>query len=405
MPFRIALSGINAASSDLAVTANNIANANTYGFKGSRAEFSEVFATGSNTLSSNASGSGVKLSQVSQLFSQGNVDFTNNNLDLAIGGEGFFVTADNNGRNYTRAGNFSVDREGFIVGSQNDRLQVYPVNDDGTFNTGRLTDMQLSVGASPPNATTTIDIGVNLPAEATTPANPVFDPTDSESYTHSTSTTIYDSLGASHTVTVYYVKTAVDNVWDSHMYIDNNAVGGAEQLTFGTDGLLQDPPGGQITMAPYDPGNGAAVLNLTSGYADATQFGNQFAVNELMQDGFATGRLSGIDVAPDGTIFARFTNGQSQPLGQVAVANFPNPQGLQQVGETAWRETFTSGDVLLGEAGGASFGLIQAGALEASNVDLTAQLVNMITAQRNFQANAQMISTADTVTQTVINIR
>ena len=405
MPFAIALSGLNAASSDLSVTANNIANVNTTGFKESRALFSEVFAVGTQSVSSSASGSGVRLSTISQQFTQGNIDFTDNALDLAIGGEGFFVLSDNGARLYSRAGAFGVDNQGFVVNPQGHRLQAYPFAGNGLFNTGTPQDLQLVTGANPPAASTRADFGLNLPANSPPPANPVFDPADPSSFNHTTSVTIYDSLGAAHTATVYFIKDAVVNTWNTQVQIDGTAVGGAVPIVFAPDGTLQTPAGGSMPLAPYTPTTGAADINLTLDFGTATQFGDSFGVNSLSQDGFTTGRLTGISVDAEGVVFARFTNGQSTSLGKLALANFVNSQGLQQLGDTNWGESFTSGDALLGEAGTASFGNIQSGALEASNVDLTAQLVQMITAQRNFQANAQMISTADTVTQTVINIR
>ena len=204
MPFAIALSGLNAASSDLSVTANNIANVNTNGFKGSRAQFAEVFAVGTQSVSSSAAGSGVRLSTIAQQFTQGNIDFTDNALDLAIGGEGFFVLSDNGARTYSRAGAFGVDNQGFVVNAQGQRLQAYPFAGDGLFNTGTPNDLQLVTGANPPEATTRADFGLNLPANAPVPVNPVFDPSDPSSFNHTTSVTIYDSLGASHTATVFF---------------------------------------------------------------------------------------------------------------------------------------------------------------------------------------------------------
>jgi flagellar hook protein FlgE len=405
MPFAIALSGLNAASSDLEVTANNIANANTNGFKKSRAQFAEVFAVGTQSVGSSASGSGVRLSAVAQQFTQGNIDFTDNALDLAIAGEGFFVLSDNGARSYSRAGAFGVDNEGYVVTSEGARLQAYPYAGSGLFNTGTPQDLQLLTGANPPAATTSASFGINLPADAAVPPNPVFDPADPSSFNHTTSVTIYDSLGAAHTATVYFVKDAAVNTWNTEVEIEGNPVAGSTQITFGPDGTLQTPAGGNMPLGPYNPGTGAAPINMALNFGTATQFGNNFGVNSLSQDGFTTGRLTGVSVDPEGVVFARFTNGQSTSLGKLALANFVNSQGLQQLGDTSWGESFQSGDALLGEAGTASFGNIQSGALEASNVDLTAQLVQMITAQRNFQANAQVISTADTVTQTVINIR
>lgn len=405
MPFAIALSGLNAASADLGVTANNVANANTTGFKTSRAQFSEVFAVGTQSVSSSAGGSGVRLSEIAQQFTQGNIDFTDNALDLAIGGEGFFVISDGGARSYTRSGAFGVDNQGFIVNAQGSKLQAYPSAGDGLFNTGTPQDLQLTIGANPPAASTRAAFGINLPANAPVPANPVFDPADPSSFNHTTSVTIYDSLGAAHTATVYFAKDAAPNTWNTNIEIDGSTVTGAAPVVFNPDGSLQSPAGGLMPLGVYTPTTGAEDINLSLDFGLATQFGSNFGVNSLSQDGFTTGRLTGVSVDSEGVVFARFTNGQSTSLGKLALANFVNPQGLQQLGDTTWGESFQSGDALLGEAGTASFGNIQSGALEASNVDLTAQLVQMITSQRNFQANAQMISTADTITQTVINIR
>ena len=258
MPFTIALSGLNAASADLGVTANNVANVNTNGFKMSRAQFSEVFAVGTQSVSSSASGSGVRLSSIAQQFTQGNIDFTDNALDLAIGGEGFFVLNDNGARSYTRAGAFGVDNQGYVVNAQGARLQSYPFAGGGLFNTGTPVDLQLTTGANPPAATTRASFGINLPANASVPVNPVFDPTDPTSFNHTTSVTVYDSLGAAHTATVYFIKDAAANTWNTEVEIAGNPVGGAAQIVFNNDGSLQSPVGGLMPLAPYDPGTGAA---------------------------------------------------------------------------------------------------------------------------------------------------
>ncbi len=400
MPFRVALSGLNAASSDLNVTAHNIANANTTGFKGSRSEFADVFAVGAQAI-----GNGTRLSAVTQQFSQGGVDFTDRAMDLALSGEGFFTLKDSGVITYSRVGAFGVDRDGFIVNSQNQRLQIFPAVNNGSFNIGTLQDLQLSTTDSAPQASSISEFGVNLPANATPPLIGVFDPNDASSFNHSTAITIYDSLGSTHTATAYLVKDAVPNVWDARFFIDGTAVGGVNQLTYSNVGALMSPATGNFVLPPYAPPNGSAAINLTAQFGQSTQYGSEFGVNLLNQDGFAAGRLSNIDVDANGVVFARFTNGRSEPLGQIALSNFTNTQGLRQLGDTSWGESFTSGNAIRGAAGTASFGQIQSGALEASNVDLTEQLVNMITAQRNFQANAQIISTADQVTQTIINIR
>ncbi len=405
MAFRTALSGLNAAATELNVTANNVANTNTTGFKGSRAQFADVINAGALGVSTNTVGSGVRLAAVQQQFGQGNVEFTNNNLDLAISGEGFFTLADATGFVYSRNGAFNVDREGNVVNAQNQRMQVYPSLAIGGFNTGVLTDLRLQTTQSSPQATGTGDVSVNLPANASTPVVGPFDPTDPQTYNHTTSTAVYDSLGNLFNATFFFTKTANPNEWNVALTVDGSQVGGLNTLQFSSTGALTAPVGGNVTFPAYDPGTGADPINVSFGFANSTQFGSQFGVNSISQDGFTSGRLTSIDIDESGVVFARYTNGRATELGQVALSNFPNTQGLRQLGENTWGESFNSGDVIRGQPGSASFGLIQSGALEGSNVDITNELVTMITAQRNFQANAQMITTEDQVTQTIINIR
>ena len=405
MTFRIALSGINAASSDLNITSHNIANAGTTGFKQSRGHFADVYAVASQGLTATATGSGVRLAQVQQGFSQGNIEFTDNNLDLAISGEGFFTLEDNGARVYSRAGAFNSDRNGFVVNSQGHRLQVFPPTVTGGFDTGRTEDLQLSIVDSAPAASSEVGLGLNLPANAAPPPIGVFDSTDPQTYNHTTSLTVYDSLGASHTANVFFVKTATANQWEAHVAVDGNVEAGPLAVEYSNAGELTTPAAGSLTLPPVALSNGAADLNIDLDFSLTTQYGDTFGVNELTQNGYTTGRLTGIEITPEGIVQARYTNGQASPLGQVVMARFANTQGLQQLGDTAWGETFASGQALVGVAGSANFGLVQSGALEASNVDLTEQLVNMITAQRNFQANSQVISTSDQLTQTILNIR
>ena len=405
MPFRIALSGLNAAQADLNVTANNIANTSTTGFKGSRTEFADMFAVSLQGVSSNASGNGVRVAAVAQQFAQGNIEFTDSNLDLALSGQGMFILSDNGALAYTRAGAFQMNRDGYVVNSMNQRLQVYPPLAGGGFNTGGLSDLQLVTTDSAPQATSNVDYILNLPANATPPPVAVFSPADPNSFNQATSLTLYDSLGATHTGTMYFVKTATANQWTAQLSIDGTLVGTPQTLQYSNTGVLTAPAGGLLAFPPYTPTTGAAAMNVTVDLGQSTQFGGSFSVNSVTQDGYTTGRLIGIDIDETGIVQARFTNGNSQSLGQVAVANFANPQGLQQLGNTQWAETFASGQALRGQAGNSGFGLVQSGALEGANVDVTEQLVNMITAQRNFQANAQMISTADQITQTIMQIR
>lgn len=406
MSFRIALSGLNASTADLDVISNNIANVSTTGFKKSRSEFADIFSSANIGAVSTAIGSGVNVSKVDQQFSQGNIAFTDNGLDLAVSGQGFFRLSDNGSVVYTRAGSFGIDRDGYVVNAKQQRLTSYLADSTGNI-TGALGDLQLNTADISPQASTSVDVGVNLPSTATTPAA-AFNVADPSSYNNSTSLTLYDSLGASHLGTVYFRNTGA-NTWETHLFVDGTeatpTVSG--DLTFNPDGSLATPASGQMGYNAL-PIAGANDLTLTLNYASttpSTQFGGSFGVNALSQDGYASGRLNGVDIGSTGVIQARFTNGQSKTLGQLALANFSNPQGLRQLGDTSWAESFDSGVALIGQPGSASLGLIQSGALEGSNVDLTEQLVAMITAQRNFQANSQVIKTEDSITQTIINIR
>ncbi|WP_019623465.1 flagellar hook protein FlgE [Thioalkalivibrio thiocyanoxidans] len=415
MPFNIGLSGLNSAQADLQTTGNNVSNAGTTGFKRSRAEFGDVFAQSFGGVSQTATGGGSRLLDVSQQFSQGRMEFTENGLDLAIDGEGFFMVSDEGGNYYTRAGEFQVDRDGYLVNNQGQRLQGFEPDDPGStdtgFNTGASDDLRLQTGASTPQATSEIEALVNLQSDA-----PVLDPDDfdfeePESYNFSTSLTVYDSLGTARDAQIYFQKTGSQE-WNAHARISNGTDDDGNPQFLDSDPIpLEFNGSGQLTSDPEEPFtftglfNDADPLEINFDFAGTTQYGGDFAVNDLGQNGFASGRLTGVDIDSSGVVFARFTNGQSSVLGQVAMANFRNPQGLEQLGNNLWAETFAAGDRTLDAPGSGNLGEIQAGALEASNVDIAQELVNLITAQRNFQANAQTISTADQVTQTIINIR
>jgi flagellar hook protein FlgE len=405
MGFNTSLSGIRAANSDLNVTANNIANVNTTGFKESRAEFADLFSTTGYGLSQNAVGAGVRVSNVAQQFSQGNVDPTGRNLDLAISGEGFFTLTENGAKVYSRAGNFQTDANGYVVNPQGARLQVFPPNGNG-FAVGTLSDLQLLTTDSPPQQTSTANLMFTLPGNASAPTVATFDPADANSYNHSTGgITVYDSLGVSHTQTSYFVKTANVNEWQAYSYVDGAAAGAPATVTFSGSGALTAPADGKIPLAPFTPGTGAGVLNLTLDISGSTQYGEAFALRDARQDGYASGKLNSISIDADGVVYARYSNNADKALGQVAMTNFVNPQGLTSLGDNVWAESSASGNARTGAPGTSDFGGIQSGALESSTVDLTEQLVNMIVAQRNFQANSQMISTQDQVTQTIINLR
>ncbi len=407
MGFNVSLSGINAANADLNVTANNIANVNTTGFKQSRAEFADLFSATSYGLSKNAVGSGVRVSNVAQQFAQGNNEQTGRSLDMAISGEGFFTLTMNGERVYSRAGNFRTDQAGYVTNPDGARLQVFAPNADGTnFDAGRLTDLQLMTTDSPPRQTGKVDVSFTLPANAKQPTVAAFDPTDSNSYNHSTGgITVYDSLGVSHTQTSYFVKTENPNEWQVYNYVDGKAAVTPTTLQFSDSGALTSPANGQIVMDPFIPTTGAGVLSMSLNLSGSTQYGEKFALRNTQQDGYAAGKLNEITVSEEGIVYARYSNGDDKALGQVALTTFNNAQGLEAKGNNLWTESFASGTPRTAAPDSSNLGKIQAGSLEASTVDLTEQLVNMITAQRNFQANSQMVSTQDQITQTIINLR
>ena len=620
MPFNIALSGLQSAAAELKVTGNNIANAGTPGFKKARTEFSDVYATSALGTTATAIGTGVRLVAVKQQFTQGTVNFSDNNLDLALNGQGFFIMNDTGSTIYTRSGMFGVDREGYIVNSSGQRLQGKQADNQGNV-TGAIGDLLLSNANLPPEATDLITSTLNLDASLTPPTSPwvgtaqfAGTPPSPDTYTDATSATIYDSLGNAHIMTVYFIKSETENTWDARIQVDGKdvytnsakpntvtstpgeavvagalpvlatddlpingiaipvtsadgtstsddtasamAVAAAINTTTAQTGVTATVDATVLNLGVYTPGilagnnfeiNGvdivvagstqsalitainAAGANVTatvnasnqiiltrndadpanganiqvtadggaatatfSGFSlvipgdqvkrggivldsnfpitvagdvptkigisantyiapwkvafnsdgsfdpvgsdsisidwvpldslgqatgadtpqsftfdisNATQFGSDFAVQDLTQDGYTTGRLNEVDVDPGGVLFGRYSNGQSLALGQVVLANFNNSQGLQPLGDTSWGETFNSGPPIISAPGTASLGLIQSGALEDSNTSLTTELVGLIIAQRNFQANAKTIETADAATQTVINLR
>ncbi|MBU3059012.1 flagellar hook protein FlgE [Pseudomonas indica] len=435
MAFNIGLSGLRAASSDLNVTGNNISNAGTAGFKQSRAEFSDVYAASVLGTGSNPQGSGVLLSNVSQLFNQGNINYTQNALDLAINGNGFFVTSNNGDVSYTRAGYFGTDREGYVVNNFGYRLQGYAVDANGNLQNGVVSDLRIETSSQAPKATTQIAQTYNLNSTNTVPTTTPFDPADPTTYNSSTSVNIYDSQGNAHVLTQYFVKTGA-NTWSMNTLIDGrnpndptSTTPYAVDLTFNSAGQLDLTAlsstdftvnaDGTLSLTNWVPAvsNGATppVWSANGATANAggisldmrqsTQFASAFAVSSISQDGYTTGQLSGLEIDDTGVVFARYTNGQSKVQGQIVLANFANVQGLTPVGKTAWVQSFQSGEPVIGTPRSGTMGALQAGALEDSNVELSDQLVNLIVAQRNYQANAKTIETESAITQTIINLR
>ncbi|MBA1272631.1 flagellar hook protein FlgE [Stutzerimonas azotifigens] len=498
MSFNIGLSGMRAASKDLNVTGNNIANAGTVGFKQSRAEFSDVYAASVLGTGKNPQGSGVLLSNVSQQFNQGNINYTQNALDLAINGNGFFQVSNNGAVSYTRAGYFGTDRSGFLVDNFGYNLQGYSVDANGNLQNGVVGNLQIQTTNQAPKATSTIETAFNLNSAQKAPtawqaaydaevngqyeaeieqriangaadrdaaiagmtadnwsadaslaldrANATFNPADPTTYNSSTSLNIYDSQGNAHVMTQYFVKTGA-NTWDMQVLIDGrNPADPAQEppqpyvmgLTFNTSGALTGVTSSDPTLFSVAPdlkvtlnsaaagGTGGWVPAISNGGTPATwspngalanadgivfdftkssQFASSFAVNSVAQDGYTTGELAGLEIDDTGVIFARYTNGQSKVQGQIVLANFGNVQGLTPVGKTQWVQSFESGEPVVGTPRSGTLGALQAGALEDSNVELSDQLVNLIVAQRNYQANAKTIETESAITQTIINLR
>ncbi len=407
MSFQQGLSGLNAASKNLDVIGNNVANSNTVGFKQSQIQFADMFANSLSGGGGNQAGIGVKVAAIAQQFSQGSVTASGNPLDIAINGSGFYRLSDQGAISYSRNGQFHTDKDGYIVNSNGLRLTGYPANATGQINTTAPADLQISKSDLPPVSTGLVTAMVNLDARETA-LNPLaFNPTDPATYNRTTSVPVYDSLGNSSTLSTYFLKTAA-NTWDVFAANDGNPLNGGASvgtLNFLSSGLLDplSPSTFNITAPVVTGATSPLVFNLD--FAGTTQFGSSFGVNALSQDGYASGRLTGFSVDADGVIRGGYSNGKFLNLGQVALANFANPQGLEVQGNNTWKESSASGVALVGAPNTGGLGVLQSGAVEDSNVELTAELVNMIMAQRVYQANAQTIKTQDQLLQTMVNLK
>lgn len=505
MSFDQALSGLNVASRNLDVIGNNVANANTIGFKEGSAHFSDLFS--SALSSSTQAGLGAQVTGISQSFAQGQINATSNPMDVAISGSGFFRMSSDAGISYSRDGEFQMDKSNYIVNSMGYRLTGFPATSNGTLLTGAApVDLQMTQLYQLPAATSKLSLSVNLDSRSPVPTNTPFNFNDPTTYSSTTSSTAYDTLGNQHIFSVYYVKTA-PNDYNVYGSMDNagilspgvtanaaatytgpvdfsitsngtttriagtpspatgagaaalinsvappgvtastNASGqlvltGASgqpltltdnaspslstvlglsagttapnqatllgQLNFTTNGLLTSGTTAKLPFSVSAPvATGAATpMTFNMDMTGTTQFGSPFGVATLNQDGYASGNLTNFDIGTDGTITGHYTNGQSRLLGQVALANFANAQGLQSIGNNQFIATTQSGQALLGAPGTSSLGTLQSSALEESNVDLTKELVNMISAQRVYQANAESIKTEDQIMQTITNLR
>lgn len=435
MTFNIGLSGLSAANKALNVTGNNIANVATTGFKSSRAEFADQYAASIRATAGKTSvGSGVTTAAVSQQFTQGNIASTGQSLDLAINGNGFFVLNDGGQKLYTRAGAFYSDKDGNVVDVSGNNLQGYNA-EEGVVQTGVLTNLRVDSSNLQPKATSKITETINLNSSAAQPTITPFDPSNVSSYNYTFNTDVYDSLGNAHQMNQYFVKDATANSWTMQTTIDglnptdpSSTAPLVNTLTFKSDGSLIVPAEGNVAgglnisadksfnLAGWVPATKGADGTWTANGAQAnasgvaldmlatTQYNAASATSAKTQNGYATGELAGLSVDGTGNMFANFTNGQNKVIGQVAMASFANMQGLAPTGGTNWKESFASGTAVIGTPDSGIMGNLQSQALEDSNVDLTAELVNLIKAQSNYQANAKTISTESTVMQTIIQM-
>ena len=420
MSFQQGLSGLNGTAKNLDVIGNNIANASTYGAKVARAEFGDMFAAahggGGGTT---AVGIGVSVMAVAQQFTQGNIKATDNPMDVGISGGGFFQVTD--GKSpvvFTRNGQFKLDRDGYVVNNSHLRLMGYPADASGVVQPGSSAAIRLPTGGISPKVSSESMIEANFDSRLASKgsvAAPTIDFKDARTYNSATSMTVHDEKGQQIALTYYFQKANTD-VW--HVFATANGVDVAgapgapvplTTVTFASNGSGPVTPAAPVVInvptTTNDVGATTMPFAMTLDLKSVTQYGSGFGVTDMNQNGFAAGLLTSIGIEANGLVMAQYSNGKSRPAGQVELVSFRNPQGLAPIGDNAWSRTFQSGDPLGGVPGDGSLGLLQSGALEESNIDLTGELVNMMVAQRIYQANAQTVKTQDQVLQTLVNLR
>lgn len=392
MSFAIALSGINAVNSQLETISNNIANAGTYGFKSSRANFASMYAGTQPT--------GAEVGSVTQSIDEGgSVVSTGRSMDAAIGGRGFFVSRDNAGQMvYSRVGMFSVDKDGYVVDGSNRRLQGYAAQ-PGTTTLGAFGDLTVPNGQIAAKATDKLQYVSNLSRDWTVPTVTPFNAADPLSFNSSNVSVVYDSLGSKHTVTQYFVKTGT-NAIDVHYAFDGATLGTTQALAFDTSGVLTSPTTA-VSVSLGTPA-GANPLTVSLDYTGTTQYAGESAPSVNAANGYASGTLLSTSIEEDGAVMAQYSNGEKQRVGTVALAAFPAEGALTPVSDTAWIASAGSGTALLFAAGTGMTGRLTTGAIEQSNVDMTGELVGLMSAQRNYQANTKVISTADEMMQSLM---
>jgi flagellar hook protein FlgE len=417
MDFGIAISGLNASSTSIDTIGNNISNASTVGFKTAITEFAAQYLPPIGGGSAQSGGAGVKVTTVAQQFTQGSISSTGNNLDVAIDGSGFFQLDNNGATQYTRNGQFHVDAFGYLVSSNGARVQGYASNSNGGVVTGTVGDLLIPQSEIAPTTTTTIKGNLNLDSRSTPiPSTTTFSTQDQTSFNNESSVTVYDTLGNPHTLTNYFALATVNpsggSTWNVYSTVDGAAVTSTQPdtLAFSANGVLQGANGSTTSnvvslTAPQINGS-TTPLSMNYDFSGTTQFGSAFAVTSLSQDGGGPGILTGFSFAPNGVITGTYSNGKTGSLGQVTLTNFANPQGLERNGDNTWTATATSGTPIAAAPPGSNgTGSVQGSSLESSNVDLTSQLVHLITAQRDYQANAQTVKTLDSMFNTINTLR
>lgn len=424
MSFQQGLSGLNASSKALDVVGNNVANSSTVGFKSSSGHFADVYAASLGGGGASPVGIGTSLAAVFQQYTQGNITTTNNSLDVAINGSGFFSVTRDGVDAFTRNGQFHVDKEGYVINDQNYKLLGYYPNASGVIDASGERPKEILIPtsnidplASWDSVTASPEMVLNLDSSATVidPATTTFDPTNPLTYTYSTSMTLYDSKGNDHKMTLYFTKaasTTTSEDWSVQATLDGANAGSLGSLSFDQNGALTTSPSAltvpAATQASWEGGLSGATLGAAAwevDFAGTTNFSSKSTVNSMNQGGYSSGTLTGVSVGSDGTVLGNYSNGQSKALAQVALTTFANPNGLLNMGNNLWQATSTSGEARYGVPSEGTRGVLQSSAVEESNVDLTGELVNMITLQRNYQANSQSIKTQDQIMQTLVNLR
>lgn len=417
MSFQQGLSGLNSSSRALDVLGNNIANSSTVGFKSAESHFADVYANSLSGGGASQVGIGSTLSAIQQTFSQGNITSTNNPLDISVNGNGFYRLSNSGAITYTRNGQFHLDNQGYIINDQNMRLTGYQADENGIIAPSSPIDIKLSAAQVPPRATNDLLSGnltatINLNSNEDVPINPTFKFQDPQSYNFSTALSVYDTLGVAHTMTMYFARASAGGPWNVYASLDTPPAFDPLDppttfgtLTFDENGRL--PASTILTLPTWDLTTGAASPWQPGqiDFSSSTQYGSASSVDRLTQGGYAAGSLSGLSVGSDGVVQGRYNNGQTRNLGQIVLATFANPNGLQSLGNNQWSLSSVSGPELIGAPSTGGRGVLQSSSIEESNVDLTKQLVDMITQQRNYQANAQTIKTQDSIMQTLVNLR